>query len=223
MVRITQLALAAGAPLVQLRCKDCTDRERLHHARRLRRDCARAGARCVVNDRTDLALAIGADGVHVGADDLPPAIARRLLGPTALVGATCRDAETARRLVAEGASYLGVGPVYASTTKAGLPDPIGPRGIAAVAAAVDVPVIAIGGVTAQAVPELLAAGAWGVAVVAAVYGAPDPAAAITALWHALDPAPGDPLAWDGAAAARHAPWAAPFGVLPSGPLSWWPA
>ena len=87
-----------------------------------------AGATCLVNDRADVALAVGADGVHVGADDLPVAIVRRLVGPDLFVGGTARDPETGRRLVGEGASYLGVGPTFATKSKAGLPEPIGVAG-----------------------------------------------------------------------------------------------
>jgi thiamine-phosphate pyrophosphorylase len=133
----------------------------------------------------DVALAVGAAGTHLGAGDLPLAAARRVAGPGHLLGGTARDPGTGRRLVAEGADYLGVGPAYPTTTKTGLPDAIGPAGVQAVAGAVDVPVIAIGGVTAARVPELLAAGAAGVAVVGAVSGAADPAAATRALLAAL--------------------------------------
>ena len=184
MVDSTRQALDAGAPLLQVRTKDGTDRDRYRHAAQLLQLCRAAGARCLLNDRVDLALAVEADGVHLGDEDLPVSVARRLLG-AAMVGATCRDAEGARRAVDAGATYLGVGPAYTSTTKAGLPAPLGPRGIEAVANAVDVPVIAIAGVTADRVPELRAAGAWGVAVVGAVYGAADPAAAVTRLLQAL--------------------------------------
>lgn len=184
VVRATQQGLAAGAPLVQVRCKDVTDRDRYHHTGQLRELCAATGAMCVVNDRVDLALAVAADGVHVGAEDLPVAVARRLLG-AGMLGATCRDPEAARRAVDGGATYLGVGPAYATTTKSGLPEALGPSGIEAVASAVDVPVIAIAGVTVARVPELLAAGAWGVAVVSAVYSALDPAAAVTAFLEAI--------------------------------------
>ncbi len=173
---ITQALLEAGAPLVQVRTKAVDDRARLEAASLLLDAARTAGATCLVNDRVDIALAAGADGVHVGADDLPAAVARRLLGPDAVVGATCRDADDARRAEASGASYLGVGPVYATSTKTGLPDPMGLRGVEVVAAAVDVPVIAISGITADNAGAVLDAGAWGVAVVGAVYGSDDPVA-----------------------------------------------
>lgn len=174
---VAAAAVAAGAPVVQVRCKDCVDRALYEFAARVVEICAAGGAACIVNDRVDVALAAGADGTHLGAHDLPLAAARRVAGPGHLLGGTARNSEQARELVAAGADYLGVGPVYRTTTKAGLPDPLGSAGLAAVAQAVDVPVIAISGVTHEHVGELLAAGAWGVAVVGAVSGAADPAAA----------------------------------------------
>jgi thiamine-phosphate pyrophosphorylase len=111
--------------------------------------------------------------------------ARRVLGPAAVLGATARDPTTARQAAADGASYLGVGPAYLTSTKDGLPAPIGVAGVGAVARSVDVPVIAIGGVSAARVAQLCAAGAYGVAVVGAVSEAADPAAATAALRHAL--------------------------------------
>jgi thiamine-phosphate pyrophosphorylase len=178
-------AVGAGAPVVQVRAKGCTDRELYDFARAVVTLCAPAGTTCLVNDRVDVALAVGADGTHLGAGDLPLAAARRIAGPGHLLGGTAREPELARRLVTEGADYLGVGPAYPTRTKTGLPDAIGPAGVRAVAGAVDVPVIAIGGVTAERVAALLAAGAFGVAVVGAVAAAADPAAATGALLRAL--------------------------------------
>ncbi|SNT65824.1 thiamine-phosphate pyrophosphorylase [Asanoa hainanensis] len=182
-------ALAGGTPVVQVRTKVGSDRERLAFAREVVLLCRAAGAQCIVNDRVDLALAARADGTHVGADDLPVEVVRRIAGPTHLIGGTARDPDRAAALVAAGADYLGVGPAFATSTKDGLPDPIGPAGVAAVAAAVRVPVIAIGGVTALRVEALRAAGAHGVAVVSAVSAAPDPAAAARELLVALDGTP----------------------------------
>lgn len=186
-VAVVSAALArAGAPaevVVQVRVAGtATDREAYELARRIRELCARYGATCLVNDRLHVALAVGADGGHVGADDLPVAAARRALGPAAVLGASCRDPAAARGAVAAGADYLGVGPAFDTTTKEGLPAAICPAGVGAVAAAVpDTPVLGIGGVTADRVPELCAAGAYGVAVVTAVSEAADPGAATAAL------------------------------------------
>ena len=178
-------AIEAGVPVVQVRGKGVTDRELYEFTREVLDRCAGTQTRCVVNDRIDVALAAGAHGTHLGADDLPVAAARRLAGPGHLLGGTARDPDTAAALVAAGADYLGVGPAFATATKSGLPDPIGPAGVGAVARAVPVPVIAIGGVTADRVPALLAEGAYGVAVVGAVVDAADPAAATRSLLEAL--------------------------------------
>jgi len=165
-------ALDGGVDTVQVRVADgWTDRQAYALAGAAVALCRRYGVPCLVNDRLHVAVAVG--------------------------GATARDPATARCAVADGADYLGVGPAYPTSTKDGLPTPIGPAGVAAVAAAVDVPVIAIGGVTAVRVAELRAAGAYGVAVVGAIGAAADPAAAAAELRRALSgPAGGgaDPAA-----------------------------
>ncbi|MEU7869712.1 thiamine phosphate synthase [Dactylosporangium sp. NPDC049140] len=177
-LEVVAAALRAGFDVVQVRPEDAvTDREAYELTVRVLAMCRELGRTCLVNDRLHIAVAAGADGGHVGADDLPVAAARRVLGPHAILGATARNPETARRAVADGASYLGVGPAFATTTKTGLPDAIGPAGVRAVAEAVRVPVVAIGGVTAARAGELFAAGAHAVAVVGAVSGAADPYAA----------------------------------------------
>lgn len=204
---VVEAALAAGAPVIQVRVEDqVTDREAYELASRVMAACRRYRATCLVNDRLHVALAVGAAGGHVGADDLPVDAARRVLGPTAILGATCREPAGATAAVAAGASYLGVGPCYATATKDGLPAPIGPDGIRRVASAVSVPVIAIGGVTAARVPALRAAGAYGVAVVGAISLAADPARATAELLAALDVgAAGEPDAVTPAGTDRRSP------------------
>jgi thiamine-phosphate pyrophosphorylase len=184
-------ALGAGARWVQLRVKGGNDRERFGTARSVGAQVGAAGAAWVVNDRVDLALAAGAGGVHLGLDDLPVAAVRAVVPDGFVIGATARDPEQARRAVDGGADYLGVGPVHATTTKDGLPAPIGLAGLEAVARAVSVPVVAISGITAASVPAVLDAGAHGVAVVAAVFGAADPASATRELLDALGVAGAD--------------------------------
>ena len=182
---LADAALRGGAPAVQARIKGADDRAVLAECERIVAAAHAANATVIVNDRADIALAAGADGVHGGAEDLPVAVLRRLVGPDRLVGGTARDPDTARRHQANGASYVGVGPVYASNSKTGLPDPLGPSGVEKVAAAVDIPVIAISGITSARVPDLLDAGAHGVAVIGAVAHAADPAAAPAELLEAL--------------------------------------
>jgi thiamine-phosphate pyrophosphorylase len=184
-IGVAARAVAAGAPVVQLRVKGGTDRELYELGTRLMAVCTRHGATCVVDDRVDIALAVGAHGTHLGADDLSVAAVRRLAGPSHLIGGTTREPGDAARLVAEGADYLGVGPAYRTSTKDGLPPPLGPDGVGRVARAVAVPVIAIGGITADRVRALRAAGAYGVAVVTAISAAADPGAATTSLLAAL--------------------------------------
>jgi thiamine-phosphate pyrophosphorylase len=180
--------LDVGAPVIQLRAKGLPDGELYELASRVTQACSRRGACCIINDRVDIALAVGADGVHIGADDLPVTVARQLLGDGRVLGATARDPETALRHESAGASYVGVGPVYSTNTKNGLPPPLGPEGIARVAGAVSIPVIAVAGVTAHRLPELIEAGAHGVAVISAISNADDPRAATEELLAALDAA-----------------------------------
>ncbi|MCC5947135.1 MAG: thiamine phosphate synthase [Nitriliruptoraceae bacterium] len=184
-LRLVDAALAAGAPAIQVRVKDATDRVHLEVVRAVVARCRAAGAWSIVNDRVDLALVAGADAVHLGAHDLPVADARALAGDRLRIGGTARDPAQARALVAAGADYLGVGPTFATRTKDGLPDPLGVAGVAAVVEAVEVPVVAIAGITLERLAEVLASGADGVAVVGAVTQASDPGQATRDLLDAL--------------------------------------
>jgi thiamine-phosphate pyrophosphorylase len=188
MLALISLALNAGVPCVQVRAKDCSDRQRYEISEWAVNLCHEAGATCIINDRVDIALAVGADGAHVGPEDLTVGAARRILGEGPVLGASSRTGEGARNALAAGASYLGVGPCYPTATKDGLPGPIGASGLAAVAAAVALPVLAIGGVTAERIPELLEAGAYGIAVVGAIAMAGNPAEAARELLANLPPA-----------------------------------
>lgn len=140
------------------------------------------GAAVVVNDRLDVALAVGADGVHLGQDDLPVAAAHAM-APNLLVGATCRDRGDCRKAVAEGASYAGFGPLFATTSKDGLPDPLGPQALTGAAGLL--PLIGIGGVDAAGAKEARDAGAHGVAVIGAIWRQPDPLSAAEELVRAV--------------------------------------
>ncbi|MET0419671.1 MAG: thiamine phosphate synthase [Actinoplanes sp.] len=164
--------LGHGPVAVQVRVKS-SDRAAFELTMAALPLCRDAGALLLVDDRVGVALAAGADGVHVGADDLPVAVVRKVLGPQAVVGATCRDPLAARAAVADGATYIGAGPAFATTTKAGLPEPLGPDRLAVIAAAVpETPVIAIGGITPARAAGLRT---YGVAAVSAL--AADPARA----------------------------------------------
>lgn len=167
---------AAQVDAVQVRAKHACDRDVADWTRRLVAALASRPTRVLVNDRLDLALAAGAHGVHLGRDDLAVADARRLAPPGFLVGATCRGPEHATAARADGADYAGVGPVHPTSTKDGLPDPLGLDVLTATAR--EIPAIAIGGITAGRVRDVMATGAHGVAVVSAVWKAPDPPRAV---------------------------------------------
>ncbi len=170
-------ALAGGAPCVQLRAKELPGAPLLAEARAIREASRAAGALFLVNDRLDVALAAAADGVHLGQEDLSARRARRLLPPGRLLGISTHSLEQARRAVDDGADYIGVGPVFATTTKETGYAPLGLAGLSAIAAAVPVPVVAIGGITPAAAPQVIRAGAMAVALISALMAAPDIAAA----------------------------------------------
>lgn len=163
---------ANAVDAVQVRAKQASSREVVAWTRELVALSRPMGTRVIVNDRLDLALAAGADGVHLGRDDLSVADARALVPMSFLIGATCRSPVHAARARVDGADYAGVGPVHATTTKRGLPDPLGLDVLAATAR--EIPAIAIGGITADRVRDVMVAGAHGVAVVSAVWEDPDP-------------------------------------------------
>jgi thiamine-phosphate pyrophosphorylase len=178
--------LAGGARVVQLRMKRTPPREGLAVAREVVAACRRAGAVCLVNDRVDLALLAGADGVHVGDEDLPPEAARELLGSGRLVGVTVRDLAGARAAREAGADYVGLGPVFGTTTKQ-VPAPVlGLEGFAAVVRESPLPVVGIGGVKLDNLEALAATGAHGGAVVSEALLAQDIAEQVRRLSGAFD-------------------------------------
>lgn len=177
-------ALEAGVRLVQYRSKQADDGERWREARALRQLCGRHGALFIVNDRIDLALALDADGVHLGQGDLPPSVARQLLGPDRLIGRSTGAIAQLRQAVADGCDYVGVGPVHATPTKPGR-DPVGLAYVRAAAAESPIPFFAIGGIDATNLGPVLEAGAHGVAVVRAITAASDPGLASRTLLEAL--------------------------------------
>jgi len=166
-------AISGGAAVVQVRLKDAPAGEVLRVAREIVA-LARGRALVLVNDRADLALLSGADGVHVGDEDLPVPEARRLLGPDLLVGRTTRTLAEGRLAVAEGADHVGFGPIFATTTKALAVPPRGLGPLREVSAALGAPVVAIGGIGADTIADVARAGAACAAVVGAIFGKGDP-------------------------------------------------
>ncbi|MBX3729694.1 MAG: thiamine phosphate synthase [Candidatus Sumerlaeia bacterium] len=180
-------ALAGGATAIQLRDKAAGGRALYDLALAFKALCRSHGALLFVNDRLDVALAAGADGVHLGQSDLPAAGTRPLVPPGFLIGVSASRPEWARAAEADGADYLGVGALYPTGTK-GDARHIGLDGLRAVRAATRLPIVGIGGIHCDAVGEILAAGADGVAVVSAIVGAPDIAAEARRFRQRLDEA-----------------------------------
>jgi thiamine-phosphate diphosphorylase len=169
-----------GAALVQLRAKDVSDRRLLELARSACAGAHRGGALFVVNDRADVARMAGADGVHVGQDDLPPSEARRVVGSDAIVGVSTHSLEQLDEAIAAPVDYVAVGPVYPTASKAN-PDPVvGPALVRRARERTERPLVAIGGIDLERAPEVVAAGADGLAVIAALMDAPDLEAAARA-------------------------------------------
>jgi thiamine-phosphate pyrophosphorylase len=171
-----EAALEGGADVIQLRKKTMPKDAQYHLAIRLRRMTRARGALLIINDHPDLAIVADADGVHLGQDDFPPAMIRALHGfEGRLLGRSTHSFAQANAAVADRVDYIGVGPIYATPTKAGRP-PVGVDLIREVAGAIDRPFVAIGGIDLATAPAVIAAGARAIAVVRAVYDAEDPRA-----------------------------------------------
>jgi len=185
---VVAAALRGGVTVVQYREKEGTTRQIVEEASRIRSLCADAGVPFIVNDRLDIALAVDADGLHVGQDDLPAAAARRLIGAGRILGVSAGSAEEALAAQAEGADYIGASPVFDTPTKPDAPPAVGVEGLRRMAAAVRVPVVGIGGMNAGNAGAVIAAGAAGVAVVSAIVSAEDVEAAARAIRRQVDAA-----------------------------------
>lgn len=186
-LRATVVALAeGGVDMIQLREKELGARAFLERAREVRAWTRAAGVLFIVNDRPDIARAVEADGVHVGQDDLPVRAARQIVGPDALVGVSTHNLEQVRQAVLDGASYLGVGPTFPSTTKQ-FDQLAGLEFVRSALAETRLPCFVIGGINLRTLPEAVAAGATRIAVSHALTGTDSPAATARALLHLLPP------------------------------------
>jgi thiamine-phosphate pyrophosphorylase len=170
---LARAMLAGGARLLQLRLKASATGALLATAERMRDFTAAAGATLIVNDRADVARACGADGVHLGQDDLPIEAARQVLGPAAIIGFSTHSETQLAAARARGADYLAFGPIYATTSKSKADPVLGCDRLRAARALTTGPLVAIGGITAATAPAVLAAGADAVAVIGALVRAPD--------------------------------------------------
>jgi thiamine-phosphate pyrophosphorylase len=182
---VVAAAVAGGAGVVQYRDKAAPTREMVETARELCGLCRRAGAVFLVNDRIDVALAVGADGVHLGQDDMPVPLARGLLGGKCLIGVTVHNEEELHRAEEQGADHLSIAPVFATATKVDHQAPKGPEGVAELVRMSRLPAVTIGGVDHTNAAEVMKSGVHGICVVSAVMGARDPEKAVRELLAAV--------------------------------------
>jgi thiamine-phosphate pyrophosphorylase len=171
---IVRAAVRGGVTCVQLREKECSTREFIAEALAVRDFLKSRGIPFIINDRVDIALAVGADGVHLGQGDMPLAMARSLLGESKIIGISAESLRGAIEAESGGADYLGVSPIFATPTKTDTAAPLGLEGLRAIRREVKLPLVAIGGLDASKATAVVAAGADGLAVVSAIVAADDP-------------------------------------------------
>ena len=185
MVETARAAVAVGATIVQLRDKHASTSAMIETGLALKQALAGSNALLIVNDDVDAAIAIGADGVHIGQEDLDADNTRRLIGPDMILGLSVETEALASAIDASIVDYAGIGPIFATPTKPDHKQPIGFDGLARIIKLCPVPTVAIGGLKAEHAAEALAAGADGLAVVSAICGKPDPAAATALIADAI--------------------------------------
>ena len=178
---IIRAAVAGGVTMVQLREKETTTREFYQEGLKIKEFLGEHNVPLIINDRLDIALALDAEGVHVGQDDMPVAVARRILGDDKIIGASVFGVAEAREAEAAGADYLGLSPIFVTSTKPDLTAQIGIDGIAPIRQAVRIPIVGIGSMSAENAFEAVRAGLDGVAVVSAICSQRDPEAAARAI------------------------------------------
>jgi thiamine-phosphate pyrophosphorylase len=183
---LAELAIAGGADTIQFRQKQGATREMIRVADQVRVLCKKAGVTFVVNDRMDVAIASHADGVHLGQDDFPIPLARKLLGEEAIIGGSASSMEEARKCLLEGVDYIGFGPVYPTTSK----EDAGPAGglglLKQIVEAIPLPILAIGGIGRENISLVMKAGVHGIAVISAVCCQKDPTEAAKCLRRLLE-------------------------------------
>ena len=178
---LAELASEGGADTVQFRQKHGTTRELIAMAQDMQTICVQHKVPLIVNDRADIALAVGATGTHFGQDDMPVSIGRQILSTKAIIGASARTEDKILEAISEGADYIGFGPIYGTTSKS---DAEMPKGLERLRRMCDIaacPVIAIGGISVQTAGDVIRAGAHGIAVISAVCAHPEPTVATQAL------------------------------------------
>jgi thiamine-phosphate pyrophosphorylase len=184
---VAKAALEGGATVIQLRDKTASTRTLVKEGQALRTLTRAYGALLIVNDRIDVALAVDADGAHIGQDDdMPIDLARQLLGPNRILGVSAGNLQEAQQAISGGSDYLGVGPIYATSTKPDAGSPIGSSILSELAKRYQTPLIAIGGITIDNAAEVIKAGATGIAVISAIVGAENITVTTRNLCSALD-------------------------------------
>lgn len=172
-LQVVEAGLRGGVTVVQYREKDAGTRQMVDEALELRDLCRARGVAFIVNDRVDVALAVDADGVHVGQDDMPASRARALIGPEKTLGVSVENVEQALAAIRDGADYLGAGAIFATASKTDVGEPIGIAHLADIARISTVPVVGIGGIGATNALAVIRAGASGIAVISAIVSADD--------------------------------------------------
>ncbi|MBZ0217957.1 MAG: thiamine phosphate synthase, partial [Fimbriimonadaceae bacterium] len=191
LVNLTKKIVRGGVTMVQLRDKKGNVRDMIERARAVKQALEDSGVPLIINDRVDVALAVGADGVHLGLDDMPAAVARELLGDAAIIGETVHSIEEADMVAYGTIDYVGLGGVFATTSKTNKSAPIGIEGLQRIGARIrhhapDMKICAIAGINADNAAEVIGAGADGVAVISALATDDDPAAAAAAIRAVVD-------------------------------------
>lgn len=186
LVDIVKQAILAGATIIQLRDKQVSIREMIKLGRILRYITKKTNTPFIVNDRLDVALALNADGVHLGQDDMPVYMARKILGVNKIIGASARTMKEAKQAEKQGASYLGVGDIFGTGSKKDAGKPIGLGQLSKIVGSVSIPCVGIGGVNTDNAASVVKAGASGIAVISAIVGAPDPRKATRKLRLAIE-------------------------------------
>ncbi len=174
LISTVKSAILGGVTMVQYRNKHAQTKTLIKEASMLRKITKEKRVPLIINDRVDVALAVDADGVHVGQDDMPINIARKLLGAKKIIGASVKTLKQAKQAEEEGADYLGVGSVFATKTKTDAGKPIGLERLKQIVSLVNIPVVGIGGIAKENAAEVIKAGAKGVAVASAIMGKENP-------------------------------------------------
>ena len=173
-VEVVKAAVSGGVTCIQLREKDCSTLEFIEQARAIKNFLEEREVPLIINDRLDVALAVGADGVHLGQKDMPLEMARKIAGSSMLIGISAESVQDAVEAENGGADYLGVSPIYATPTKTDTAPPLGIQGLREIKNRVKIPLVGIGGLNNSNAAEVIRNGADGVAVVSAIVAAEDP-------------------------------------------------